>query len=42
LPLEECREQLEEILEEWMPFRISRNLPIPIIDGIELTIKEVA
>ncbi len=42
LPLEECREQLEEILEEWMPFRISRNLPIPIIDGVELTIKEVA
>ena len=40
--LEECREELEEVLEEWMLFRISRNLPLPVVDGIELTIKEVA
>lgn len=40
--LEECREQLEEVLEEWILFRIYKNLPLPIIDGIELAIKEVA
>ena len=40
--LEDCREQLEEVLEEWILFRVSRNLPLPAIDGIELTIKEVA
>ena len=40
--LEECREQLEEVLEEWILFRIHRNLNLPAIDGIELTIKEVA
>ena len=40
--LEDCREQLEEVLEEWMLFRVSQNLPLPAIDGIELTIKEVA
>ncbi len=40
--LESCREELEEVLEEWTFFRISRNLPLPIIDGIELRIKEVA
>ncbi|MDQ1273789.1 MAG: hypothetical protein QG591_2419 [Planctomycetota bacterium] len=40
--LEACRDELEEVLEEWILFRISRNLPLPIVDGIELTIKEVA
>ena len=40
--LEKCREELEEVLEEWLFFRISRNLPIPKVDGIELKIKEIA
>jgi len=30
--LEECREQLREILEEWLLFRIHSNLPLPVID----------
>jgi len=40
--LEACREELEEVLEEWILFRISKNLTLPVVDGIELTIKEVA
>lgn len=40
--LEICREELAEILEEWILFRISKNLPLPVVDGIELAIKEVA
>ncbi len=40
--LEKCREELEEVLEEWLLFRIYKNLSIPIIDGIELKIQEVA
>lgn len=39
--LEECREELREVLEEWLLFRISRNLPAPVVDGIELGIKPV-
>ncbi len=39
--LEACREELAEVLEEWILFRVSRNLPLPVVDGIELTIKEV-
>jgi predicted RNase H-like HicB family nuclease len=39
--LEACRNELEEALEEWILLRISRNLPLPVVDGIELTIKEV-
>jgi predicted RNase H-like HicB family nuclease len=40
--LEACREELEEVLEEWVLFRVSRNLPLPVVDGIELAIKKVA
>jgi predicted RNase H-like HicB family nuclease len=35
--LEECREELREVLEEWILFRVHRHLPLPVIDGIELT-----
>jgi predicted RNase H-like HicB family nuclease len=38
--LEECREELEEVLEEWIFFRISKGLPLTVIDGIKLAIKE--
>ena len=38
--LEKCREELEEILEEWLLLGISRNHPLPVVDRIELTIKE--
>jgi predicted RNase H-like HicB family nuclease len=40
--LEACREELEEVLEEWILLRVSKNLSLPVVDGIELTIKEVA
>lgn len=38
--LEECRNELAEVLEDWLLFSIHRNLPLPSIDGIELTIKK--
>jgi predicted RNase H-like HicB family nuclease len=40
--LEDCREELREVMEEWVLFRVHRQLSLPVIDGIELTIKEVA
>ena len=41
--LEECRSELAEVLEDWLLFRIHKNLAIPVIDGLELTVtKEVA
>ena len=40
--LEECREELREVLEEWVLFRVHKNLQLPAIDGIELLIREVA
>jgi predicted RNase H-like HicB family nuclease len=40
--LEECRDELASVLEDWLLFRISRRLPIPSVDGMTLEIKEVA
>ncbi|MBF0148342.1 MAG: type II toxin-antitoxin system HicB family antitoxin [Magnetococcales bacterium] len=40
--LERCKEVLAEVLEEWILFRIHRNLDLPVIDGLEIKIREVA
>lgn len=40
--LERCRDELREVLEEWLLFRIHRNLPLPEVNGLTLKIKEVA
>jgi predicted RNase H-like HicB family nuclease len=40
--LEECRSELAEVLEDWLLFRIHKNLGIPRIDGLDLTVtKEI-
>jgi len=38
--LEECRSELAQVLEDWLLFRIYKNLALPKIDGIELTVKK--
>jgi len=40
--LEECRDEIEEVIEEWLLFRLSRQLPVPVADGIDLVVREVA
>ncbi len=40
--LEACREELESTLEDWVLFRVSRNLPLPEAGGLKLEIVEVA
>ncbi len=40
--LEACREELESTLEDWVLFRVSRNLTLPEADGVKLEIVEVA
>ena len=40
--LEDCREELEDVLGEWILLRVYKNLSLPIVDGIDLNIKEVA
>ena len=41
--LEDCRTELEQVLEEWLLLRLSERLAIPEVDGIDLTVRrEVA
>jgi predicted RNase H-like HicB family nuclease len=39
--LEGCREELEEVLEEWVLFRVSRHLEVPEVNGIDLRVRKV-
>jgi len=38
--LEACRNELREVLEEWILLSMSHHLPLPVVSGIELAIKE--
>jgi len=38
--LEACREELQEVLEEWIIIGLKMGTLIPVIDGIELNIEE--
>ena len=38
--LEECRNELRNVLEDWILVSISRRLPLPVIDGIRLIVGE--
>ena len=39
--LEACREELASTLEDWLLFRISRHLSIPVLEGLDLAVKEI-
>lgn len=39
--VEECRKELQEVLEEWLILKIKDNELIPKIEGAEIKIKEV-
>ncbi len=38
--LEGCREQLAEVLEEWILFHLADKTPLPKIKGIDLSFKK--
>ena len=40
--LEACRDELESTLEDWILFRVSRNLPLPEAGGVKLEVAQVA
>jgi len=40
--LEACREELQEVLEEWILLGLKMGHPLPAIGGITLTIQEDA
>ncbi len=40
--LEECRDRLSEVVEEWVLVRVARGLRVPPLDGIEVAVRGVA
>lgn len=40
--LEACRDELQEVLEDWILLSLTMNLPLPVIDNIDLSIKKEA
>lgn len=38
--LEACRDELQEVLEEWIILGFQMGHSLPVIDGIDLSIKE--
>lgn len=39
--LEDCRDELAEVLDEWIFLRLSKNLSLPVVDGINLSVQKV-
>jgi predicted RNase H-like HicB family nuclease len=39
--LEACRDELQEALEDWIVLSLTRNIPVPVIDGIDLSFHAV-
>ncbi len=40
--LEDCREELKAVLEDWLLISIHKNLPVQVIYHISLDVKHVA
>lgn len=38
--LEECRDELQEVLEDWILIRTRERLDLPIIDDIDLNLRD--
>ena len=38
--LEACRDELQEVLEEWVILGLQMGHPLPVIDGIDLSFKK--
>ena len=37
-----CRDELEEVLEEWLTLSLARHLPIPPLDGVEIVVPQAS
>ncbi len=40
--LEGCRDELRDVLESWILFRIAAHMSLPTVSGVELAVPEVA
>ena len=40
--LEGCRKELVEVLQEWIFLYLSDNTPLPVVDGLKLSVERVS
>lgn len=40
--VEECREEVQEVVEDWISLGLSRNAHIPVISGIDVNVETVS
>jgi predicted RNase H-like HicB family nuclease len=40
--LEECRDNLAEVVEEWILVRVARGLRVPPLDGVAIEVKKAS
>lgn len=39
--LEGCRDELAEVLEEWIFLHLADNTPLPVVNGLKLSVERV-
>lgn len=39
--LEDCRNELAEVLEEWIFLHLSDKTPLPVVNGLKLSVEKV-
>jgi predicted RNase H-like HicB family nuclease len=40
--VEGCRNELMEVIEEWLLLKVKDNDPIPVLDGVGISLKKLA
>lgn len=40
--LEECREELAEVLEGWIILHLSDKTPLPVVNGLNLSVEKIS
>jgi len=40
--LEDCRNELAEVLEEWIFLHLADNMPLPVVNGLKLSVEKVS
>jgi len=40
--LGDCRNELQEVLEQWIIFRLSKKLSLPSVNGLKLSVEKVS
>jgi len=39
--LEQCRNDLNQAVEDWLLFSVAKGIPIPVIEGCKITIPQL-